>query len=72
VRRWESSWLSGLDEISQFNIFISVINATSTVKVVKVRFHEGKASAEVLDFNSTRRPTRAGWRNHFQCPGRDF
>ena len=34
-----------------FNTFISVTNTTSEVKVVKVRFREGKNSAEVLDFN---------------------
>jgi len=34
-----------------FNTFISVTNTTSAVKVVKVRFREGKNSAEVLDFN---------------------
>jgi len=36
---------------NQFNTFISVVNTTSSVKVIKVRFREGKASAEVLDFN---------------------
>lgn len=34
-----------------FWTLISVVNTTSDVKVVKVRFREGKASAEVLDFN---------------------
>jgi hypothetical protein len=34
-----------------FNTFISVTNTTTVVKVVKVRFREGKNSAEVLDFN---------------------
>jgi hypothetical protein len=34
-----------------FNTLISVVNTTTTVKIVKVRFHEGKASKEVLDFN---------------------
>jgi hypothetical protein len=34
-----------------FNTFISVVNTTTQVKVVKVRFREGKNSAEVLDFN---------------------
>jgi len=34
-----------------FNTFVSVTNTTSAVKVVKVRFREGKNSAEVLDFN---------------------
>jgi len=36
---------------NQFNTFISVVNTTTSVKVVKVRFREGQASAEVLDFN---------------------
>jgi len=36
---------------NQFNTFISVVNTTSAVKMVKVRFREGQASAEVLDFN---------------------
>ncbi len=31
--------------------FVSVTNTTALVKVVKVRFREGKNSAEVLDFN---------------------
>jgi len=31
--------------------FLSVANTTTNVKVVKVRFREGKNSAEVLDFN---------------------
>lgn len=34
-----------------FNTYVSVVNTTSSVKVVKVRFREGKASKEVLDFN---------------------
>jgi len=34
-----------------FNTFISVVNTTADVKVVKVRFREGKASEEVFDFN---------------------
>jgi hypothetical protein len=34
-----------------FNTFISVVNTTTSVKIVKVRFREGKNSAEVLDFN---------------------
>ena len=33
------------------NTLISVVNTTSDVKAVKVRFLEGKNSAEVLDFN---------------------
>jgi hypothetical protein len=34
-----------------FNTFVSVTNTTASVKIVKVRFREGKNSAEVLDFN---------------------
>jgi hypothetical protein len=34
-----------------YNTAISVVNTTDVVKVVKVRFREGKASKEVLDFN---------------------
>jgi hypothetical protein len=34
-----------------FNTYISVTNTTSVAKVLKVRFREGRASAEVLDFN---------------------
>ena len=33
------------------NTLVSVVNTTSDVKAVKVRFLEGKNSAEVLDFN---------------------
>jgi hypothetical protein len=33
------------------NSLLSVVNSTNTAKVVKVRFLEGKASKEVLDFN---------------------
>jgi len=33
------------------NTLVSVVNTTSTGKVVKVRFREGRASKEVLDFN---------------------
>jgi len=36
---------------SAFNTYISVVNSTSQGKVLKVRFREGKTSAEVLDFN---------------------
>jgi hypothetical protein len=35
----------------EFNTLLSVINATTSVKAVKVRFLEGKNSAGVLDFN---------------------
>jgi len=34
-----------------FNTYISVVNTTADVKVVKVRFREGKASNDVTDFN---------------------
>lgn len=33
------------------NTYVSVVNTTSAVKVLKVRFREGRASKEVLDFN---------------------
>lgn len=36
---------------SAFNTYLSVVNSTSQGKVLKVRFREGKTSAEVLDFN---------------------
>jgi hypothetical protein len=35
----------------EFNTLMSVINTTPSVKVVKVRFLEGKNSKEVIDFN---------------------
>ena len=35
----------------EFNSLLSVVNTTASVKAVKVRFLEGKNSAEVLDFN---------------------
>ena len=34
-----------------YNTYVSVVNTTAVVKVVKVRFREGKNSREVLDFN---------------------
>jgi hypothetical protein len=34
-----------------WNSLLSVVNTTNSTKAVKVRFREGKASAEVLDFN---------------------
>ena len=34
-----------------YNTLISVVNTTASAKAVKVRFLEGKASKEVLDFN---------------------
>ncbi len=34
-----------------YNTLISVVNTTGSTKAVKIRFREGKASAEVLDFN---------------------
>jgi hypothetical protein len=36
---------------NSYNTYISVVNTTTFVKVVKVRFREGKNSREVLDFN---------------------
>jgi hypothetical protein len=36
---------------NQYNSLLSVVNTTASVKAVKVRFLEGKNSAEVLDFN---------------------
>lgn len=34
-----------------YNTLLSVVNTTASTKAVKVRFREGKASKEVLDFN---------------------
>src|ERR1700688_2679283 len=34
-----------------FNSLLYIVNSTSSVKAVKVRFLEGKDSREVLDFN---------------------
>ena len=34
-----------------FNTLLTIVNTTASVKAVKVRFREGKASKEVLDFN---------------------
>src|SRR5436309_303002 len=34
-----------------YNTYISITNTQSNAKVLKVRFREGKTSAEVLDFN---------------------
>jgi hypothetical protein len=34
-----------------YNTYLSITNSTSQTKVLKVRFREGKTSAEVLDFN---------------------
>src|SRR5512140_3034513 len=34
-----------------WNTYISVVNTTTRAKAVKVRFLEGRTSAEVLDFN---------------------
>lgn len=34
-----------------YDTYVSVVNTTSSAKAVKVRFLEGKASIEVLDFN---------------------
>jgi len=37
--------------IANYNTLLSIVNTTSSQKAVKVRFREGKASKEVLDFN---------------------
>jgi hypothetical protein len=34
-----------------YNTLLSIVNTTASTKAVKVRFREGKASKEVLDFN---------------------
>jgi hypothetical protein len=34
-----------------FNTLLSIVNTTASTKAIKVRFREGKASKEVLDFN---------------------
>jgi len=36
---------------NSFNTLMSVVNTTACTKAIKVRFREGKNSAEVLDFN---------------------
>ena len=36
---------------SNYNTYISLVNTTSQAKALRVRFREGKTSAEVLDFN---------------------
>jgi len=36
---------------NSYNTLMSVVNTTASTKAVKVRFREGKNSAEVLDFN---------------------
>ena len=38
-------------DASPYNTLLSVVNTTASTKAVKVRFREGKGSAEVLDFN---------------------
>ena len=37
--------------IANYNTLLSIVNTTTSQKAVKVRFREGKASEEVLDFN---------------------
>ncbi len=59
-----------------WNTYVSVVNTTSRAKAVKVRFLEGKTSAEVLDFNvylspndvwtAAITPTGAGGAAHLQ------
>jgi hypothetical protein len=34
-----------------YNTLLSIVNSTDSTKAVKIRFREGKASQEVLDFN---------------------
>ena len=41
---------------------MSVVNTTDSAKAVKVRYIEGKNSAEVLDFNLFLSATTSGWR----------
>lgn len=36
---------------NSYNTYVSITNTTADAKVLKVRFREGKTSAEVLDFN---------------------
>ena len=42
---------SSTGSANSYNTYISITNTTSQAKVLKVRFREGRASAEVLDFN---------------------
>jgi hypothetical protein len=37
--------------VANYNTLLSIVNTTASQKAVKVRFREGKASKEVLDFN---------------------
>src|SRR4029079_5684450 len=37
--------------VATYNTLLSVVNTTASTQAVKVRFREGEASAEVLDFN---------------------
>jgi len=37
--------------VANYNTLLSIVNTTTSQKAVKVRFREGKASKEVLDFN---------------------
>ena len=37
--------------VANYNTLLSIVNTTASTKAVKVRFREGKASKEVLDFN---------------------
>ena len=38
-------------DTNPYNTLLSIVNTTASTKAVKVRFREGKASVEVLDFN---------------------
>jgi len=42
---------SNAPSAGQFNTLLSIVNTTGSTKAVKVRFREGAASKEVLDFN---------------------
>jgi len=41
----------GVAGVANFDTYLSVVNTTASAKAVKVRFIEGRNSAEVLDFN---------------------
>src|SRR6185369_16753769 len=38
-------------DTNPYNTLLSIVNTTASTKAVKIRFREGKASSEVLDFN---------------------
>ena len=43
--------VNGSSAAVPYNTLLSIVNSTNSTKAVKVRFREGKASEEVLDFN---------------------